>query len=141
MKEYFFDDIEFCEQIGEFEDEWVYDIEMNDDTHTFIANDMLVHNSVFVGFEPAINSCEWKDQIFNSEYLNSIDKPFTILTKTKFKAKFKNSNLVSAILIDKIDSVTEEKIKSANSKSDLLLIFSDFGFLSFLSKFLFIIYC
>jgi hypothetical protein len=126
MKEYFFDDIEFCEQIGEFEDEWVYDIEMNDDTHTFIANDMLVHNSVFVGFEPAINSCEWKDQIFNSEYLNSIDKPFTILTKTKFKSKFKNSNLVSAILIDKIDSVTEEKIKSAISKSELLLIDGEF---------------
>ena len=126
MKEYFFDDIEFCQQIGEFEDEWVYDIEMNDDTHTFIANDMLVHNSVFVGFEPAINSCEWKEQIFNSEYLNSIDKPFTILTKTKFKAKFKNSNLVSAILIDKIDSVTEEKIKSSISKSDLLLIDGEF---------------
>ena len=126
MKEYFFDDIESCEQIGEFEDEWVYDIEMNDDTHTFIANELLVHNSVFVGFEPAINSCEWKNQLFNSEYLNSVDKPFTILTKSKFKAKFSNSNLQSAILIDKLDEITENKIKTALQKSKIVLIDGEF---------------
>ena len=126
MKEYFFDDIESCEQIGEFEDEWVYDIEMNDDTHTFIANDMLVHNSVFVGFEPAIKSCKWQDQIFNSEYLNSVEKPFSILTKTKFKAKFKNSNLQAAILVDGLNEETESKIKDALSKSELLLIDGEF---------------
>ncbi len=126
MKEYFFDDIESCEQIGEFEDEWVYDIEMNDDTHTFIANDMLVHNSVFVGFEPAINSCDWKDQVFNSEYLNSIDKPFSILTKSKFKVKFKNINLQSAILIESLDERTSEKIKTAVNNSELLLVDGEF---------------
>ncbi len=126
MKEYFLDDIESCEQIGEFEDEWVYDIEMNDDTHTFIANDMLVHNSVFVGFEPAINSCDWKDQVFNSEYLNSIDKPFSILTKSKFKVKFKNINLQSAILIESLDERTSEKIKTAVNNSELLLVDGEF---------------
>lgn len=126
MEEYFFDDIESCEQIGEFEDEWVYDIEMNDDTHTFIANDILVHNSVFVGFEPAINSCEWIDQVFNSDYLNSINKPFSILTKSKFKVKFKNSNLQSAILIDSLDESTSEKIKSAVDKSEILLVDGEF---------------
>lgn len=126
MEEYFFDDIESCEQIGEFEDEWVYDIEMNDDTHTFIANDMLVHNSVFVGFEPALNSCEWIDQVFNSEYLNSITKPFSILTKSKFKVKFKNTNLQSAILIESIDETTKEKIKKAVDNSEILLIDGEF---------------
>lgn len=126
MEEYFFDDIEYCEQIGEFEDEWVYDIEMNDDTHTFIANDMLVHNSVFVGFEPALNSCDWVDQVFNSDYLNSIKKPFSILTKSKFKVKFKNTNLQSAILIDSLDDSTIEKIKSAVEKSEILLVDGEF---------------
>jgi hypothetical protein len=126
MEDYFFDDIESCEQIGEFEDEWVYDIEMNDDTHTFIANDMLVHNSVFVGFEPAINSCEWVDQVFNSDYLNSINKPFSILTKSKFKVKFKNKNLQSAILIESIDETTKEKIKKAVDNSEILLIDGEF---------------
>lgn len=122
MKEYFFDDIESCEQIGEFEDEWVYDIEMNDDTHTFIANELLVHNSVFVGFEPAINSCEWRNQVFNSEYLNSVSKPFSILTKDRFKVKFSNKNLKTAILIDKINEETKEKISKAINQSEILLI-------------------
>ena len=126
MEEYFFDDIESCEQIGEFEDEWVYDIEMNDDTHTFIANDILVHNSVFVGFEPALNSCEWVDQVFNSEYLNSLTKPFSILTKSKFKVKFKNVNLQSAILIETLDDSTIDKIKLAVEKSEILLVDGEF---------------
>jgi len=39
-------DIESVECIGNFEDEYVYDIEMEDDTtHTFFGNDILIHNS------------------------------------------------------------------------------------------------
>jgi hypothetical protein len=83
-------------------------------------------DSIFVGFEPAINSCEWKNQLFNSEYLNSVDKPFTILTKSKFKAKFSNSNLQSAILIDKLDESTENKIKTALQNSKVVLIDGEF---------------
>jgi len=54
--EYFFDDVESCELIGEFENEYVYDIEVDDDTHTFIANDILVHNSLYVTMSPIMNS-------------------------------------------------------------------------------------
>ena len=43
-----FEEIEFCELSGEFIDEYVYDIEVDDDTHTFMANDILVHNSLCV---------------------------------------------------------------------------------------------
>ena len=32
-----------------FDDEYVYDIEV-DDTHTFFGNDILVHNSIYVEF-------------------------------------------------------------------------------------------
>jgi hypothetical protein len=71
--EYFFDDIDTCECIGNFEDEYVYDIEMDDETHTFIANDILVHNSIFVGFKPAIKAYNWKHDplefvLFASKY-------------------------------------------------------------------------
>ena len=83
-------------------------------------------DSIFVGFEPAINSCDWQDQVFNSDYLNSIGKPFSILTKSKFKVKFKNSNLHSAILIDSLDEPTSEKIKSAVDKSEILLVDGEF---------------
>ena len=54
--EYFFDEIEICECIGQFEDEYVYDIEVDDNTHTFIASDILVHNSLYISFEPLMKS-------------------------------------------------------------------------------------
>lgn len=60
MIEYLFDEIEFCECIGTFEDEYVYDIEMADDSHTFIANDILVHNtdSLYISYKPLLDTIE-----------------------------------------------------------------------------------
>ena len=52
-------DIVRCEQIGNFEDEYVYDIEMNDDTHTFVANNILVHNSIYTSYERIIEVTDW----------------------------------------------------------------------------------
>lgn len=57
--EFLLEDIDVCECIGEFEDEYVYDIEV-EDTHTFFANDILVHNSVYISFKEALDSCDWK---------------------------------------------------------------------------------
>lgn len=54
-------DIVRCEQIGNFEDEYVYDIEMNDDTHTFVANNILVHNSIYTSYEDIIKVTDWFD--------------------------------------------------------------------------------
>ena len=47
--EIIFENIESVECIGNFEDEYVYDIEI-DDTHTFFGNDILLHNSIYVEF-------------------------------------------------------------------------------------------
>ena len=50
-------DIDSVECIGEFEDEYVYDIEMRDDTeHTFFANDILIHNSVYVSIDSVLKN-------------------------------------------------------------------------------------
>ena len=57
--EYYLDDIESIECIGSFEDEYVYDIEVDDDTHTFIGNDILVHNSLYISMTPLMDSCEY----------------------------------------------------------------------------------
>jgi DNA polymerase elongation subunit (family B) len=72
---YILEEIESCEKIGEFENEWVYDVEVDDDNHTFIANDILVHNSLFVSFKPALDSCEW-DHTYTSEldFIKKLDK-------------------------------------------------------------------
>jgi hypothetical protein len=55
--------IKSIQQIGQFEDEYVYDLEMDDDSHTFIANDILVHNSNYVNFDEVIKSCSWEGDI------------------------------------------------------------------------------
>lgn len=44
------------EQLDDFDDEYVYDIEV-DDTHTFFGNDMLLHNSIYVEFGRVIRYC------------------------------------------------------------------------------------
>lgn len=52
-------DILMCEKIGNFEDEYVYDIEIDDDTHTFVANNILVHNSIYTSYDKIINVTDW----------------------------------------------------------------------------------
>jgi hypothetical protein len=75
MIEYKFDEIESCEMIGDFSGEYVYDIEVDDDTHTFIANDILVHNSLFVSIKPAMEHCEWRHQYSSElEFIKDFDK-------------------------------------------------------------------
>ena len=58
-----FIEIESCECVGEFIDEYVYDIEMDDPTHTFIANDILVHNSLYISYEDIIKSIKGADKL------------------------------------------------------------------------------
>lgn len=70
--EYYFDEIDSCEQIGSFENEYVYDIEMDDESHTFISNDILVHNSYYMSYKPLIESCNYKED--ELEFILHFDK-------------------------------------------------------------------
>lgn len=56
---YGFDDVAYVKCIGNFDDEYVYDIEIDDDTHTFIANNILVHNSVYSQLDEVISTTDW----------------------------------------------------------------------------------
>ena len=47
-------------------------------------------DSLFVSFKPAIDHCEWKDLIFNSDYLDSITKKFIILTNDETRTNNPN---------------------------------------------------
>ena len=60
MMNFLLEEIESCERIGDFDDEYVYDIQIDGDIPTFIANDILVHNSAYVSFENVIDSCNWQ---------------------------------------------------------------------------------
>ena len=93
--EYIFDDVETCEQIGEFEDEYVYDIEVDDNNHTFIGNDILVHNSLYVSFAPVIESCNYSgDEL---DFILHLDRVVVkrIFTKylEEYAAKFGVKNI------------------------------------------------
>jgi len=58
-----FEKIQSCEKIGDFEEEYVYDLEIDEegyDNQTFFANDILVHNSNYVTFQEVVASCDWK---------------------------------------------------------------------------------
>ena len=46
---YNIENIAVIEQIEDFQDEYVYDLEV-EDTHTFFGNDILIHNSIYVEF-------------------------------------------------------------------------------------------
>jgi hypothetical protein len=72
--EYILDEIEVCECVGYFEDEIVYDIEMNDESHTFIANDILVHNtdSLYISYKPLLETIEGIENMDLHEVLNII---------------------------------------------------------------------
>lgn len=70
--DFIFDDIESCECIGEFEDEYVYDIEMNDNTHTFIADDILVHNSLYLSYNYLLQTLKGYENMSDDDKLNFI---------------------------------------------------------------------
>lgn len=59
------EEIESVECIGEFDNEYVYDIEVDDDSHTFIANNILVHNSCYIQFGEMYHSIEWIGEQWN----------------------------------------------------------------------------
>lgn len=71
--DYIFEDIESCICVGEYNDEYVYDIEMDDDTHTFICNDVLVHNSAYITVNPLLESCQIPEYM-GSRFIHAIYK-------------------------------------------------------------------
>ena len=85
-----FDEIESCEQIGEFENEFVYDIEMDDDSHTFISNNILVHNSYYMSYKPIIESCGYEgDELefilhFDRVIMKNLHKEFLDIYAKKY---------------------------------------------------------
>lgn len=101
------EEIDSIECIGEFEDEYVYDLSMKDETHTFIANDILVHNSNYVNFKLLVDSVEGinlqgKDAIdfcvsvIKNRFAQYLDHAFDEYAKsynTKNQQEFKLENI------------------------------------------------
>jgi len=110
---YEFDEVDYCEKIGNFDDEYVYDVEVDDETHTFIANDILVHNSLFVSFKPAIEHSTWRNLVINDE-LDWKENEFIILSK----GEIKTDNPKCLGIVDNLDDF--EKLLKLDYKEVLI---------------------
>lgn len=113
------------EQCEDFEDEYVYDIEIDDETHTFVANDMLIHNSVYGTFEEVVKSCGWEGDgtefvlgLYHGRLTEYIQKCFDI-----FAEKYKTNN-IQALELEKISA---SAIILAKKKYVLDLVWKDPG--------------
>jgi len=72
------------EKIGKFNDEYVYDCEVEDQSHTFIANNILVHNSIYVRLDSIIH------RLFGRTDINWYDKDVFAKLKTFIDTKFQD---------------------------------------------------
>ena len=80
--EFIFEDIEDIEELNNFDNEYVYDVEVDDNSHTFIANDILVHNSVYTTYGTLFQAMTKESQ---ERYKTDDDKVQFIL---KFNKEF-----------------------------------------------------
>lgn len=70
------------ENTGMFEDEYVYDLEVEDKSHTFIVNNILAHNSIYVRMDAVIqhlfgqSNVDWNNKDLFEKIKNFVDNIF-----------------------------------------------------------------
>ncbi|MEG1363771.1 MAG: hypothetical protein RSC92_05025, partial [Clostridia bacterium] len=123
--EFLLEDIDICECIGNFEDEYVYDIEV-EDTHTFFANDILVHNSVYISMQEVLESCDWEGRPI--DFVLAVNKyalkPYFDIC---FKEYAKQYNCTENIQDLELEKVSHNVLMVAKKKYILDLAWDDSG--------------
>lgn len=93
-------DIDDVYQDGNFEEEYVYDLSMNNTTEqTFFANDILVHNSIYISFK---------------EVMDKLGVP------NDFETRKKTTKVLTNLMIKKIDKYNEEKSMSKYNSPNMI---------------------
>ena len=85
------------EKTGKFDNEYVYDCEVEDKSHTFTANNILVHNSIYVRLDSIIH------RLFGTTKINWYDKETFNKLKTFIDTKFQDllNNHVAEFICDR----------------------------------------
>ena len=77
--------VDQVECLGEFEDEYVYDIGIDADHPYFFANDILVHNSVYFSSYPVMKDLpEFQDFAWTKEAVVDLYDKIADLTNASF---------------------------------------------------------
>jgi len=120
---YTFEDIDSIECIGSFSDEYVYDIEVDDDTHTFIANDILVHNSIYMKFDEVIKKSTWEGS--EKDFILKLYKVRLQAYIDKIMEKYAADNNAENYLSFELESIAKNAIWLAKKKYMQNIVWKD----------------
>jgi hypothetical protein len=110
------------ECVGSFEDEYVYDLEVKDNSHTFVANNILAHNSCVNITKIRLDDGELTiEELFNlllNEKTNKLDK---LMNGTEVVNISKDSNYIIDGLTGKtrIKNVSRRKVSKSCYKIEI----------------------
>lgn len=108
-----------CEKVGYFSNEWVYDIEVEDYSHTFFANNLLIHNSNYLSFGEVLESCGMgnKSEKEKKEFLLKLDSEFlTPFYNQKFQEFCDERNLEN-LLVFETETIARKMVIMAKNKN------------------------
>ena len=118
----------FVEDLGIVE-EWVYDIEV-ENCHNFFANDILVHNSVYLSLSPVVQKWNSQQKLSKAEIVSKLDEfcentiqPFIV---EKYNEIAKYSNLYENRLAMKREAIADAAIWRAK-KNYIIQIWDNEG--------------
>lgn len=94
--------IRSIECMGNFNDEYVYDIGINAEEPYFFANDILVHNSVYISMQPIIETLKQNDfELTRDSFVdladsltNEINDSFAEFLKDNFNVPLENGEII-----------------------------------------------
>ncbi len=78
-------------------------------------------DSVFVSFDPAIKSCQWKNQILKKEILEKVSKPFCLIIPNEQKIEFTNPNFKGYITTEYLTKETVDSFIKEHSIETVIL--------------------
>lgn len=118
-----FEEIESVECLGDFKDEYVYDVEMYDNTHTFIANNLLVHNSGYLSFEEPMDAVQWKGT--EAEFVLVINEYRLVGFIKKILSDFAQNRNTDNYLDFELETIAESAIFVAKKKYVQNIVWKD----------------
>lgn len=105
---YKLENIASVERLDDFDDEYVYDVEV-EDTHTFFGDDILVHNSIYVEFGRVCRHCQIPKERQIQFVVDLWDYslgPFMEQRYEDYAKKFNCPKNIQALELEKISDVT-----------------------------------